>query len=116
MAWWDLGGSKPFRKGVHLGMGFGHESRNYITGTNRQDPPAEFQHRGIQNFLPEYLRMFDENGRTPFALGLEKGTKNLAELMANPGGLGSNFSEAIAPRVAMEQQTIGRGTSRGLAE
>ena len=104
-----------WRTGVHLGLGFGHEARDYVEGKRSEDPARPFESKGIQNFLPEWLRTY--GGKNPkFSSGMQSGTENLADLFRNPGGLGSNIASAIAPRVAMESEAINRNTQGQLSQ
>jgi hypothetical protein len=109
-----------WRSGVHKGLGFGHEAESYIEGGQHADPSKPYRSKGIQGFLPPWLQWYTGKGKnktlSPFAQGLGKGTENLAALFANPGGFGPGLAEAIGPRVAMEQEAIGRGTAGGMAE
>lgn len=94
MAWWDLGG-RDWLKG-----------KKYEGGS----PTAYYNAEDIQKFLPYGLR--DASGY----LNTRPGLTNLSKLFANPGSFTGNIAEAIAPRVAMEQEAIGRGTAGGMAE
>ena len=109
-----------WRSGVHKALGFGHEAESYIEGGQHDDPAANYKSKGIQGFLPPWLQWYTGKGKnkqlSPFAQGLGKGTENLANLFANPGGFGPGLAEAIAPRLAMENEMIGRATTGNLAE
>src|SRR3990167_1712321 len=92
MAWWNPGNffkSKPYEGG---------------------SPTAYYNDKDIQKFLPYGLR--DASGY----LNTRPGLANLSKLFTNPGSFTGNISEAIAPRVAMEQESIGRATAGGMAE
>ena len=93
MAWWDLGG-KDWLKG-----------KPYSGGS----PTNYYNSEDIQKFLPVGLR--DASG----FLNTRQGLANLSKLFTNPGSFTGNISEAIAPRVAMEQESIGRATAGGMA-
>lgn len=109
-----------WRGSIHSGLGFGSEGRKDVLGSRDEDPTAGYKNKAIQNFLPPWLRWWTGKGKdktlSPFAQGLGAGTQNLASLFSNPGGFAGNISQAIAPRVAMEQEAIGRGTAGGMAE
>ena len=94
MAWWDLGG-KDWLKG-----------KPYSGGS----PTNYYNSEDIQKFLPVGLR--DASG----FLNTRQGLANLSKLFTNPGSFTGNISEAIAPRVAMEHESIGRATAGGMAE
>ena len=109
-----------WRNAIHSGLGFGQEGRKDVLGGQHDDPAANYKSKGIQGFLPPWLQWYTGKGKdktlSPFALGLQGGTNNLADLFSNPGGLGSNISSAIAPRVAMESEAINRNTMGQLSE
>lgn len=109
-----------WRNAIHSGLGFGQEGRKDVLGGQHDNPAANYKSKGIQGFLPPWLQWYTGQGKnktlSPFALGLQGGTNNLADLFSNPGGLGSNISAAISPRVAMESEAINRNTQGQLAE
>lgn len=110
--------TESWRDSIHRMYGMGSGGRKDVFGGG--DPTAGFKNKDIQSFLPPSLRWWTGKGKnkelSPFAQGLGAGTENLAELFSNPGGFAGNISSAIAPRVAMEQEAIGRGTAGGMAE
>lgn len=76
----------------------------------------------ILKYIPRPLwpsfRSADRKSWVPTELGtgLTSGASNLAELFQNPGGLSSNVSRAIAPRLAMEATQIAANQRNQMSE
>lgn len=82
--------------------------------TYRESANRQFNNIRIQKYLPfELWSDYYMNGqlhKTDFSRSMGAGVKNLGELFRNPGGLQGNVAGAIAPRLAMESDSIGRNT------
>lgn len=76
--------------------------------------------RPVQGHLPLGLQWFVGKGKkktfSPFGQGLITGAGKFGDLLANPGGFGGGIADAIAPRLAMEQENISRNTTGSLAQ
>lgn len=83
-----------------------------------RQPRGAFEARSTQKFLPDFLRTATgKRGERPteFGRSLSQSLGLLSQLFTNPGGINPELSQAIAPLLALQSQSIARQSEAELA-